>query len=107
MISSGTNNNLFSVYFTGANSAVAAGTGIILKTTNAGLNWQNQNISVNSDLYSVCFSDENNGTAVGQLGIILRNNKWRNWNKANFIRSAPKIYIISKLSESIQSGNKN
>jgi len=46
--------------------------GIILHTTNGGVNWSSQNSGTNSPLRSVSFSDHHNGYAAGGLGTILK-----------------------------------
>jgi hypothetical protein len=67
-----TPNNLFAVHFADANNAYACGTGVIVRSTDAGLSWNVQQISFTGDLYSISFSDSQTGTAAGQLGTILR-----------------------------------
>jgi len=69
---------LNSVYFADQNTGWAVGhlynvnTGIILKTTNGGLNWISQVHSSSYWLSSVHFIDNNSGWVVGQNGTILK-----------------------------------
>ena len=61
------------VSFTEANNGTAVGTfGIILRTTNRGINWISQTSGTSNTLNSVCFTDVNNGMTVGITGTILR-----------------------------------
>ena len=50
----------------------AGDVGTILKTYNAGANWQQQNTGTSLKLNKVFFLDLDNGFAVGENGIILR-----------------------------------
>jgi photosystem II stability/assembly factor-like uncharacterized protein len=55
--------------------------GIILRTTNGGVNWNLQTSGSTNHLMAVSFTDANNGTAVGFSGTILRTtNGGANWN---------------------------
>lgn len=54
------------------NCAWAVGdNGIIIKSTNVGINWIEQESGVTIKLSSVSFADENNGWIVGESGTIL------------------------------------
>ncbi len=58
---------------TDANTATCVGTGgVILRTTNAGLQWTTQPSGTINDLYGVNFINANTGTAVGIGGAILK-----------------------------------
>ena len=61
------------VSFTDPNNGTAVGDyGVILRTTNGGLNWISQTSGTSWQLWGVSFTDANTGTAVGDAGIILR-----------------------------------
>ena len=67
------NNNLKNVFFINNNIGWIVGSdGYIVKTTNGGLNWVQQNGGTNYYLTRVRFVDENNGWVVGESGIILK-----------------------------------
>jgi photosystem II stability/assembly factor-like uncharacterized protein len=84
---SGKTYNLKGVHFTDANIGTVVGydsgswpspLGIILRTTDGGKNWINQNCGVNSQLHAISFTDTNVGWIVGgdgyanEKGIILK-----------------------------------
>ena len=70
---SGTTETLNSVSFSGTlNGWVSGNNGIILNTTNGGLNWNIQNSGVNVNLQSICFVNILTGWTVGATGIILK-----------------------------------
>ena len=64
-IGPGINNEFHSIYFTNSNTGYVAGDGIILITTNAGINWMIQNPNTNQALSSIQFIDENTGYVAG------------------------------------------
>ena len=69
---SGTTANLHSVFFYDPLLGWAVGdSGIVLKTTDAGLSWKKQQSNVKDKLNSVCFLDISVGWAVGENGTIL------------------------------------
>jgi len=58
--------------------------GVIIKTTNAGLDWSPITSGTTEYLYSVCFTDANNGWTVGNNGTILRTtDAGLTWNPQN------------------------
>ncbi|MFZ1320199.1 MAG: YCF48-related protein [Ignavibacteria bacterium] len=59
----------FPSYVTGYHTS---GSGLILKTTNAGINYFAQNGNVSSNLNSIFFLDDNNGFATGNSGVITK-----------------------------------
>jgi photosystem II stability/assembly factor-like uncharacterized protein len=64
---------LYNIAFTNSNKGIAVGYyGLILRTTDGGLNWNKQNSGVTNYLNGVCFIDSCNVMAVGQYGIILK-----------------------------------
>jgi photosystem II stability/assembly factor-like uncharacterized protein len=85
---SGTTAWLNGIYFVNANTGTAVGdSGIVLRTTNGGLNWFRQNSGLSEDaiLQKVCFVNANFGTIVGsrnQGGLILHtSNGGETWIK--------------------------
>ncbi|HMC96987.1 MAG TPA: YCF48-related protein, partial [Flavobacteriales bacterium] len=70
LVASGTTSRLYDVEFTSATTGCAVGENVILRTTNAGLNWTVQ--SVSGSLRSVSFSDANNGFAIGAANALFR-----------------------------------
>ena len=64
-IAPGISNEYHSVYFINSNTGYFAGIGVILKTTNAGINWMIQNPNTSQALSSIQFIDENTGYAAG------------------------------------------
>jgi photosystem II stability/assembly factor-like uncharacterized protein len=72
-LSSGTTNNLCSVFFTNANNGYAVGmNGTIVKTIDGGTTWSTLSSGTTNILYSVFLTDANTGYAVGELGTILK-----------------------------------
>jgi len=53
----------------------------ILKTTNGGANWINQNVSTAAYLWGICFPTFNLGYCVGDGGTILRYGQEAAWEK--------------------------
>ena len=78
---SGTNRHLWSVSFVNINTGIAVGFGgVILRTTNAGINWIQQTYSDTNNLYGVHMINVNNGIAVGRAGTIIKTtNSGINW----------------------------
>src|ERR1051325_5508667 len=66
-------NTLQDFSFADANNGFAVGArGTILKTTDAGINWEVITGETEDDLYGVSFSNSSTGTVVGNFGAILR-----------------------------------
>jgi len=84
-LSSGTKNNLNSVYFVDANIGFAVGDyGTILKTNNGGIDWIAQSSTTRNKLTSVYFVNYNIGYAVGAAGTILKTSNGGNaWQVQN------------------------
>ncbi len=82
---SGTNINLHSINFHHGNENLVwtcGDNGVILHTTNGGINWVQQASGTSNDLYCICFMETSGGPvmAVGEGGIILRTtNNGTNW----------------------------
>ena len=65
--------NLYSVYFTNADTGYAVGdSGRIIKTTDGGTNWIRQTSGTTSTLNSVFFVGRDTGYVAGSNGIILK-----------------------------------
>jgi hypothetical protein len=65
---------LYSVHFTDNNIGCVVGqSGIILKTTNGGTNWNSQASGTTDHLYSVLFIDNNTGWVVGGSWVVRSN----------------------------------
>ena len=72
-ITSGTFNNLRSIYFTDANVGYICGaSGTILKTIDAGSTWSSLNSGITTSLNSIYFTNSNTGYVVGGSGVILK-----------------------------------
>ncbi len=70
---SGTANNLNSVYFANASTGLTVGQlGTVLRTTNGGTNWIAQSSGVTNHLFGVFFINSSTGWIVGDVGIILK-----------------------------------
>ena len=70
----GASNQLEDVFFTSDATGYAVGfngTGIVLRTDDAGLNWSSQSMPVSTTLHGVYFVDALRGWAVGDGGRIL------------------------------------
>jgi hypothetical protein len=68
---------LNSVYAIDSLNVIAVGNGVILKTTDGGMNWSSK--SVPGALSDVSFCDENNGLAVGYYDILKTINGGVDW----------------------------
>ncbi|HWA06545.1 MAG TPA: YCF48-related protein [Ignavibacteria bacterium] len=86
---SGTTVNLHSVNSHHGNENIAwvcGDNGVILHTTNGGVNWVQQVSGTTNDLYCICFMETSGGPvfAVGEGGIILlTTNNGTNWHSIN------------------------
>ncbi len=71
--SSGTTNNLNSVWFVNTSTGTAVGNaGTILRTTNSGTNWSAQTSGTPNHLFGVYFLNANTGWASGDVGMVLK-----------------------------------
>lgn len=82
-LQSGTNITLSGVSFTNQNTGITVGyRGIILKTTNSGVNWIQQTYGDTLKLNSICMLNSNTCIAAGWMGIIIRTtNSGTEWVK--------------------------
>ena len=77
---SGTTQRLNKVQFVDANTGWAVGdSGMILCTTNAGVDWVQQASSTNLNLVDISFVDANNGWVVGENFILKTTNGGVDW----------------------------
>lgn len=76
--SSGVIYALKSVHFTGVNTGFACGYNLVLKTTNSGVNWQNNFLHGNHN--GITFTDNNTGYVCSDSGKIFKTtNAGNNW----------------------------
>ena len=74
---SGTTKNLHDVVFLNAYTGIAVGdSGLILRSTNDGLNWVMQPSGTSNNLNDVFFNNSNTGYAVGDSGTIIKTTNW-------------------------------
>ena len=100
-LNSGTTEKLYSVYFVDANSGCVVGyTGIVLKTTNAGVNWLSQTVSSTHLFYSVFFTDINTGYIAGGVygsldsgNVFKTTNGGANWNALILPKYSQYFYV--------------
>lgn len=78
-------NPLYAISFNDAMTGTAVGKdGTILRTTDGGSTWSQQNSGTTRILEAVSFSDVNTGTVVGSSGTILRTTDGGStWNQQN------------------------
>ena len=83
--SSNTGSTINSVYFLNSQTGWCAGdNGIILVTTNGGINWENQISSVSNNLNKLIFSSPETGYVIGTSGLILKSsNSGSDWFQQN------------------------
>ncbi len=66
-------NNLYKIFFTNENDGYAVGdSGLILRTTNGGINWSSKSCGSSNNLLSIFFIDESTGWTVGDKGKIFQ-----------------------------------
>ena len=80
-----TGNVSFFLDFPTKNTGYAAGAiGVILKTTNSGINWINQTSPVSQAFYDISFSDSLHGIISTYRGVITTTDGGINWTYVNF-----------------------
>ncbi|MCY7363068.1 MAG: hypothetical protein LH629_13540, partial [Ignavibacteria bacterium] len=68
-----TGNRLYATSFVNAQTGYSVGTlGTIIKTTNGGINWEQQTSNTNATFWGTSFKDANTGLISGDSGIIFR-----------------------------------
>lgn len=76
--------DLQDVFFIDVNTGIAAGSnGIVIRTTNAGLNWVQITSPVSQSIFTLCFPVAATGYASGNTGFIIKStNSGFSWNSA-------------------------
>lgn len=93
---SGTNASLIDIYFLNTNTGFACGSGgVIVKTTNGGLNWAALNTGTASNLVKIKFFDANTGIAGGEK-IIKTTNGGMNWTLLRDTVYANDIHFLNQ-----------
>ncbi|MBS4034505.1 MAG: T9SS type A sorting domain-containing protein [Ignavibacterium sp.] len=88
-------NHLYSTFFIDSNTGWIIGSdGFIKKTTNAGLDWVQQNGGSNNTLRSIQFVDQNTGWICGDNGLVIKTTDGgNNW----FSQSSGTTELLSDL----------
>ncbi|MBV6477706.1 MAG: Ycf48-like protein [Ignavibacteria bacterium] len=77
---SGVGTTLNSVYFVDVNTGWSVGSsGMILKTTNGGMNWQLQTSGTTSDIYAIYFLNSFTGWVAGDFVLLKTTNGGTSW----------------------------
>ncbi len=93
---SGTTASLTDIYFLNTNTGFACGSGgVIVKTTNSGLNWVTLNTGTTSNLVKIKFFDANIGVAGGDK-IIKTTNGGSNWSLVYDTSFANDIHFLNQ-----------
>ena len=93
--------DIYSITFIDQNIGYIAGTGgLIMKSTDGGTNWIEQNSGVTTTLWDVEFVNSDTGFVAGASGTILyTNNGGINWTQSNL--GTTTIYKVHFINESI------
>lgn len=106
---SGVNSVLFDVHFVDdSNGWIAGNTGLIMHTSNGGLNWNVQTAPANNTYYSIFFVDGQNGWAGGFGGKLIRTtNGGTNWidGTAGTYRFRYDLYFINAITGWVVGGD--
>ncbi|MEJ5305262.1 MAG: YCF48-related protein [Ignavibacteria bacterium] len=94
-------NDIWAVHFLNEYVGYLCGeNGLIMKTTNGGLNWVAQNSWVTSRLYDIKFLNPDSGFAVGASGLVLKTTDGgNNWITSYYQTST--IYTIEIISKDL------
>jgi len=97
---SGTNVNLNSVQFFDSEIGYCAGdSGILLRTTNSGVNWVSISSGTSQNLQAMTFPTQYSGYIVGDSGLVLKTSDGgNNWTNISF--QSKNLYCLSFLNES-------
>jgi photosystem II stability/assembly factor-like uncharacterized protein len=97
---SGTNQNLYSIYFINPSTGFVVGAnGVFLKTTNSGVNWNQMQLGTNYYLYSIRFPSINVGFIGSVNGALLKStNSGINWSFYSTGTNGP-AYSMSFLND--------
>ncbi|MBP9096537.1 MAG: T9SS type A sorting domain-containing protein, partial [Ignavibacteria bacterium] len=100
-LSSTVTTDLRAVFFTNENTGIVTGLGgKILRTTNAGSNWNVITSGVTNDFYSVYFANVNTGTTAGTGKVMRTTDGGLTW-QSQPITFANDLYSICFASENI------
>ncbi|MCI0448282.1 MAG: YCF48-related protein [Chlorobi bacterium] len=82
LLNSGSGSNFKSIYFTSASTGYVCGSGgVIIKTTNGGVNWSSLSSGLGVDINSIYFYNASTGLACANSGnIIITTNSGNSWN---------------------------
>jgi photosystem II stability/assembly factor-like uncharacterized protein len=99
----GTQSYLYDLEFVSVDTGWVVGQGgIILKTTDSGINWIQQNSNTTKDLYSVSFIDDQNGWIGGLDGVLLKtSDSGINWQAGSIYLYIDNIYGLLFVNDSI------
>ena len=80
----GTTQSLYDVCFINESTGIAVGSGgLIIRTTNSGLNWSTISTPTTQNIYSTCFPSISTGYASGYTGYVIKtNNSGGTWFSA-------------------------
>jgi photosystem II stability/assembly factor-like uncharacterized protein len=93
---SGTAANLTDIHFLNTNTGYACGTGgVIVKTTNSGVNWNTLTTGITANLIKIKFFDANNGSAGGDK-VIKTTNGGATWIVAYDTAYANDIHFLNQ-----------
>ncbi len=99
----------YKLYFVNSTTGWAVGSqGMILKTTNAGNNWESQKCPTKEELRSIFFIDLNNGWISSRFGTIFKStNSGYSWSKqtTNTDYDLNSIYFINTMTGWTCGGN--
>ena len=100
ILQSGIDKEITSIYFINNKTGFAVSEGIILKTDNGGIEWQNIDCPTSSGLNSIFFLNENLGFISGHNGTILKTtsggNSWR-YYPTGTLYDLKSIYFINEM----------
>lgn len=82
--SSGTSENLRTVFFVNSQTGFAAGeNGKMLRTSSGGINWSNVSTGINQNINSIYFFNADSGVVCADAGVIIfTENSGASWNTA-------------------------
>lgn len=100
VLQSGIDKDISSIYFVNASTGFAVSEGIILRSTNGGLKWQEIDCPTSSGLNSIFFINYNTGFISGHNGTVLKTtdggNSWRYYSTGTLC-DLKSIYFINEL----------
>ena len=99
-LDSGIDKDITSIYFINNTTGFAVSWGIILKTTNGGLNWQNIDCPTSTGLNSIFFINENLGFISGHNGTVIKTidggNSWRYYSTGT-LYDLESIFFVDEM----------